>query len=105
MHLRLVSGPQPLMLASQELTHSSAKLLLGFGFTESDSQSLIPPSSIFLNCGACKTSRWWPSYDSVCVSSRSNLLSLRVLLFRKFLALYPTSLNVKAPFPLVHYTE
>lgn len=42
MHLRLVFGPQPLMLASSELTQSTAKLLLGFGFTKSDSQHLIP---------------------------------------------------------------
>lgn len=59
-----------------------------------------PPSSISLNRGACKTSRWWSRHDSVCISSRNSLLSLRVLLFRKFLALYHASLNVKAPLSL-----
>lgn len=94
MHLRLVSGLQPLMLASQEPTQSSAKLLLGFGFTESDSQSLIPPSSISLNCGVCKTSRWWSSHDSACMSSRSGMLCLRVLLHRKLLAFHHMNLNL-----------
>lgn len=82
MHLRLVFGPQPLMLASTELTQSPAKLLLGFGFTESDSQHLIP-QAVSLNCGACKTSRWWSRHDCACKSSRNSILILRVLLHKK----------------------